>query len=95
MELRALVAELHAANPQQSDEQAKQYIVLCHQLADKLLPVFYPGDDQQALGQLRGLGLTRDDMTGLASIYKSRIELDQCALKAVNYALKRPPPWLE
>jgi hypothetical protein len=26
-ELRALVAELHAANPQHSDEQAKEYIL--------------------------------------------------------------------
>ena len=94
-QLRALVAQLHATNPQQSDEQAQEYIVLCHQLADQLIPVFFQEDDEHSFKQLRGLGLTTDDMTGLVSVYKSRIELDQRALKAVNYALKRPPPWLE
>jgi hypothetical protein len=94
MELRVLVAELHAANPQQSDEQAKEYIVLCHQLADKLIPVFYAADDQQAFEQLRELDLSKDNMVSLRKVYQGRIRYDKRGLKAIKYALPvRHPGW--
>jgi len=54
-ELRALVAELHAALPCDTDEKAHAYIRLCHRIADELIGYLY--SQPQTVELLRAVGI--------------------------------------